>query len=45
MTVTLDEQRLGALRWIVLSGPGTEAFRALGRHMRAEIRAVVGEWD
>jgi Acyl-coenzyme A:6-aminopenicillanic acid acyl-transferase len=45
MTVTLDEQRLGALRWIVLSGPGTEAFRALGRHMRAEIRAVVGQWD
>lgn len=45
MTVTLDEQRLGALRWIVLSGPGPEAFRALGRHMRAEIRAVVDEWD
>jgi hypothetical protein len=45
MTVTLEEQRLGALRWIVLSGPGAEAFRALGRHMRAEIRAVVGEWD
>jgi len=45
MTVTLDEQCLGALRWIVLSGPGPEAFRALGRHMRAEIRAVVGEWD
>ena len=45
MTVTLDEQRLGALRWIVLSGPGPEAFRALGRHMRAEIRAVVNEWD
>ena len=45
MTVTLDEQRLGALRWIVLSGPGTEAFRTLGSHTRAEIRAVVGEWD
>jgi hypothetical protein len=45
MTVTLKEQRLGALRWIVLSGPGTEAFGALGRHMRAEIRAVVSEWD
>jgi len=45
MTVTLDEQRLGALRWIVLTGPGTEAFRALGRHMRTEIRAVAGEWD
>ena len=45
MTVTLEEQRLGAVRWIVLSGPGTEAFGALGRHMRAEIRAVVSEWD
>jgi hypothetical protein len=45
MTVALEEQRLGALRWIVVSGPGTEAFRALGRHMRAEIRAVVSEWD
>jgi hypothetical protein len=45
MTVTLEEQRLGTLRWIVLSGPETEAFGALGRHMRAEIRAVVSEWD
>ena len=45
MTVTLKEQRLGALRWIVLSGPAAEAFGALGRHMRAEIHAVVGEWD
>jgi hypothetical protein len=45
MTVTLNEQRLRALRWIVLSGPGTEAFGVLGRHMRAEIRAVVSEWD
>jgi hypothetical protein len=45
MTVMLKEQRLGAVRWIVLSGPGNEAFGALGRHMRAEIRAVVSEWD
>ncbi|HYB88319.1 MAG TPA: C45 family peptidase [Streptosporangiaceae bacterium] len=45
MTVTLNEQRLGALRWIVLSGPEAEAFGALGRHLRAEIRAVVSEWD
>ena len=45
MTVTLEEQRLGALRWIVLSGPGGEAFSALGRHMRAEIRAALSEWD
>src|SRR5260221_2438730 len=45
MTVTLEEQRLGALRWIVLGGPGVEAFGALGRHMRTEIRAVLSEWD
>ena len=32
MTVTLAEHRLGGLRWIVLSGPGTEAFRARGWH-------------
>jgi hypothetical protein len=44
VTVTLEEQRLGALRWIVVSGPGAGAFSALGRHMRAEIRAVLGEW-
>jgi hypothetical protein len=45
MTVTVKEQRLGALRWIVLSGPGAEAFGALGRHMRPEIRAVINDWD
>jgi Acyl-coenzyme A:6-aminopenicillanic acid acyl-transferase len=45
MTVTLDEQRLGGLRWIVLSGQVPEAFTALGRHMRAEIRAVLSDWD
>jgi acyl-CoA:6-aminopenicillanic acid acyl transferase len=45
MTVTLEEQRLGALRWIVLSGPRTEAFRELGRHMGAEIGAVLAGWD
>jgi Acyl-coenzyme A:6-aminopenicillanic acid acyl-transferase len=44
MTVALEERRLGALRWIVLSGPEIEAFGALGRHMRAEIGAVVSEW-
>jgi hypothetical protein len=44
MTVMLNEQRLGAVRWIVLSGPAVEGFGALGRHMRAEIRAVISEW-
>jgi Acyl-coenzyme A:6-aminopenicillanic acid acyl-transferase len=45
MTVTLAERRLGGLRWIVLSGQVPEAFTALGRHMGAEIRAVLSDWD
>jgi hypothetical protein len=45
MTVTLTEQRLGDQRWIVLSGRGPDAFRALGEHMRAEITAVAEHWD
>jgi hypothetical protein len=44
MTVTVKEQQLGELRWIVLHGPSREAFRTLGRHMRAEISDVAGEW-
>jgi hypothetical protein len=28
MNVILDVHRLGGLRWIVLRGPGREAFRA-----------------
>ena len=34
MNVSLDEHRLGELRWIVLRGPDREAFQALGEHMR-----------
>jgi hypothetical protein len=37
MKTTFRDQALGELRWIVLTGPGPEAFRALGEHMRAEV--------
>ena len=42
MTVTIREQTLGELRWIVLAGGRAgEAFRALGAHMRQEIAAFI----
>jgi acyl-CoA:6-aminopenicillanic acid acyl transferase len=44
MTVSLDEHRLGGLRWIVLRGPDREAFRALGKHTRDEIAALTQAW-
>jgi Acyl-coenzyme A:6-aminopenicillanic acid acyl-transferase len=44
MNVTLDEHRLGGLRWIVLRGPDREAFHALGEHMRDEMAALVKTW-
>ena len=44
MSVSLDEHRLGGLRWIVVSGPDREAFRALGEHVRAELAALTGAW-
>jgi Acyl-coenzyme A:6-aminopenicillanic acid acyl-transferase len=44
MNVSLDEHRLGGLRWIVLRGPDREAFRALGEHMREEISALTRTW-
>jgi Acyl-coenzyme A:6-aminopenicillanic acid acyl-transferase len=40
MNVSLDEHKLGGLRWIVLRGPGREAFRVLGEHMREEMAAL-----
>jgi hypothetical protein len=43
-TTELREQRLGGLRWIVVSGPGEECFHALGEHMRAEIVDAVTNW-
>ncbi len=44
MSVSLDEHRLGGLRWIVLRGPDLDAFRALGEHMRAEMAALAAAW-
>jgi hypothetical protein len=44
MSVSLDEGRLGGLRWIVLRGPDREAFRALGEHMRTELAALTRDW-
>ena len=44
MNVSLDEHRLGRLRWIVLRGPDREAFRALGEHTRDEIGALTRTW-
>ena len=44
MNVSLDEHRLGGLRWIVLRGPDREAFRALGEHMRDEMAALTRTW-
>jgi hypothetical protein len=44
MNVSLDEHRLGGLRWIVLRGPDRAAFRALGEHMRHEMAALTKNW-
>ncbi|HEX2746286.1 MAG TPA: C45 family peptidase [Streptosporangiaceae bacterium] len=44
MSVTLDEHRLGRLRWIVLTGPYREGFRALGEHVRGEVAALAEAW-
>lgn len=44
MNVSLDEHRLGGLRWIVVRGPDRAAFRALGKHMRDEMAALIETW-
>jgi hypothetical protein len=44
MTVSLDEHRLGTLRWIVLTGPDRAAFRALGEHVRGELTTLAQAW-
>lgn len=44
MSVSLDEHKLGSLRWIVLTGPDRDAFGALGEHVRAELAALTEAW-
>lgn len=44
MSVSLEEHRLGGLRWIVLAGPEREAFGALGEHVRNELAAPDQAW-
>ena len=41
---TLREQILGPMRWLTASGEASDCFRALGGHMRTEIREAVTEW-
>ncbi len=43
--VSLTEQELGGLRWIRVEGSAQAAFRALGEHARADIGAVLSDWD
>jgi len=44
MTVSLNEHRLGSLRWIVLTGSGRDAFRVLGEHVRPELADLARAW-
>jgi hypothetical protein len=44
MSVSLEEHRLGGLRWIVLAGPEREAFGALGEHVRDELAGPDETW-
>jgi len=44
MSVSIDERRLGGLRWIVVNGPDREAFRALGEHVRAGLATLTEAW-
>jgi hypothetical protein len=44
MDAALREQSLGPVRWLVVSGEAGDCFRALGRHMRAEIQEAVRTW-
>jgi hypothetical protein len=44
MSVSIDEHRLGGLRWIVVNGPDRDAFRALGEHVRGELAALAEAW-
>jgi hypothetical protein len=44
MGATLPEQNVGPMRWLMVSGQASDCFRALGEHMRAEIREAVTGW-
>ena len=44
VSVSLDQRRLGGLRWIVLRSPDREAFRALGEHVRDEMTTLTEAW-
>lgn len=44
MGAALREQKLGPVRWLVVSGQSGDCFRVLGAHMRTEIREAVTEW-
>lgn len=39
--VRLEERSLGTMPWLVVSGPRTDCFHALGAHANDAIRAVV----
>jgi hypothetical protein len=41
MSMTIRDQSVGELRWVVLRGPADGAFRALGEHIGAEISAFL----
>jgi Acyl-coenzyme A:6-aminopenicillanic acid acyl-transferase len=45
MGATPREQTLGPMRWLTVSGEAGDCFRALGWHMRAEIREAVTGWN
>jgi hypothetical protein len=41
VAVQVTERRLGAVPWLTVRGPATEAFTRLGAHLRTQIREVV----
>jgi Acyl-coenzyme A:6-aminopenicillanic acid acyl-transferase len=41
MGTSIREHSVGGLRWLVVTGPRLDGFRALGEHARGEIRDVV----
>jgi hypothetical protein len=41
VTVAIQEQELSGMRWLLVTGPRHEAFHALGRRTRDDIRAVL----